>query len=98
VRRAGGRRYLPGDADALLEAARNAAPTAPHFGQAEVNQYLECALWPAPSHPLEAPSGPIDPQVLVVATTTDPADATATTTAGSGAAATTTTTTTTAGG
>lgn len=63
----------PDDADALLEAARNAAPTAPHFGQAEVNQYLECALWPAPSHPLEAPDGPIDPQVLVVATTDDPA-------------------------
>jgi len=35
----------------VLEAARNAAQTAAHSGEPEVNQYLECALWPTPSHP-----------------------------------------------
>ena len=63
----------PDDPDEMIEAAKAAATTSPHFGDPEVNEYLECSMWPVDADPLKPVTQPISPQVLVVATTDDPA-------------------------
>lgn len=63
----------PTEPDGVLDAAAAAAPAAPHFGFPVINEYLECALWPEKQDPLKPVTSPISPQVLVVATTDDPA-------------------------
>ena len=62
----------PTEPDGILDAAVAATPAAPHFGPAVINTYLECAMWPEKQDPLKA-GGTITPQILVVATTDDPA-------------------------
>ena len=63
----------PTDAGEHLDAAGSAAARAPRFGEAIVNDYLRCAVWPVDPDPL----GPIEaegaPPILVVSTTGDPA-------------------------
>lgn len=62
-----------GDPDAFLVAAKTAAQTAPHFGEAIVTDYLRCVDWPAPPDPLTAVTAPGSPPILVISTTGDPA-------------------------
>lgn len=61
------------DADELLNAAQDAGRLAPHFGEALVNDYVRCSLWPAPPRPLQPPTATGAPPILVVSTTNDPA-------------------------
>lgn len=56
-----------------LAAAADAASVAPRFGEAVVNDYVRCALWPAEPDPLGAITAPGTPTILVVSTTGDPA-------------------------
>jgi len=63
----------PSSTRKFITAADTAGETDTHFGQPEVNQYLECATWPVDQDPLEASSQPISPRPLVIATTGDPA-------------------------
>jgi hypothetical protein len=47
---------------------------APHFGEALVNDYVRCSLWPVRPEPVPVPSRGDDlPPVLVVSTVGDPA-------------------------
>jgi pimeloyl-ACP methyl ester carboxylesterase len=62
-----------GDPQAFLDAAKAAATTSPHFGEALLNDYIRCANWPVPPAPLEAVTAPGTPPILVVSTTGDPA-------------------------
>lgn len=63
----------PADPGEHLDAAASAAARSPRFGEAIVNDYLRCAVWPTDADPL----GPIiaegSPPILVVSTTGDPA-------------------------
>jgi pimeloyl-ACP methyl ester carboxylesterase len=60
--------------DRMLAAAKRAAQVSPHFGEALVNDYVRCSLWPVPPDPVPPPSrGPDLPPVLVVSTVGDPA-------------------------
>ncbi len=63
----------PDDPDEHLALAEAAGEAAPRFGEAIVNDYLRCAVWPTEPDPI----GPIDaagsPPILVVSTTGDPA-------------------------
>lgn len=63
----------PRDPAVVLAAAKQAATTAPHFGEALMNDYVRCALWPAPSDPITPPKAAGSPPILVVGTTGDPA-------------------------
>ncbi|HEU5084942.1 MAG TPA: alpha/beta hydrolase [Acidimicrobiales bacterium] len=56
-----------------LAAAEAAGAASPRFGEAIVNDYLRCAVWPAEEDPLGAITAPGTPPVLVVSTTGDPA-------------------------
>mgnify|MGYP003117402012 FL=1 len=56
-----------------LAAAEAAAAAAPRFGEAIVNDYLRCAVWPAEPDPLGPITAPGSPPILVVSTTGDPA-------------------------
>lgn len=56
----------------LAEAA-SISETAPRFGEAIVNDYIRCAMWPVEGEPLEPVTAPGTPPILVVATTNDPA-------------------------
>lgn len=62
-----------GNPDAFFEAAKATAATAPHFGEALVNDYVRCVDWPVPPDPLPATSAPGAPPILVISTTGDPA-------------------------
>jgi pimeloyl-ACP methyl ester carboxylesterase len=63
-----------GDPDAFFAAAETtAAETAPHFGEALVNDYIRCVDWPVAPTPLEATTAPGTPPILVISTTGDPA-------------------------
>ena len=62
----------PHDA-AANDAAAEAAESAPHFGEAIVNDYVRCPLWPVEEEPLEPVTAPGAPPILVVSTTGDPA-------------------------
>jgi hypothetical protein len=58
----------------MLAAAKRAAHAAPHFGEALVNDYVRCSLWPVPPEPVPPPPPGEDlPPVLVVSTIGDPA-------------------------
>lgn len=63
----------PTDTDEFLARAKASEAVAPRFGEAIVNDYIRCALWPAPPDPLGAISAPGAPPILVVSTTGDPA-------------------------
>lgn len=56
-----------------LAAAERAAREAPRFGEAIVNDYLRCAVWPEEPDPLGPITAPGSPPILVVSTTGDPA-------------------------
>jgi pimeloyl-ACP methyl ester carboxylesterase len=57
----------------LLAGGKAAAEQSPHFGEAIVNDYVRCALWPAEEQPLVAGTAPGTPPILVVSTRNDPA-------------------------
>ena len=57
----------------FLAAAEAATAAAPRFGEAIVNDYIRCAVWPAEPDPLGPVSAPGAPPILVVSTTGDPA-------------------------
>lgn len=63
----------PEDPNELLAAGKAAAATAPHFGEALVNDYVRCSVWPVEEQPLPAITAPGTPPILVVSTTNDPA-------------------------
>jgi pimeloyl-ACP methyl ester carboxylesterase len=63
----------PEDPNELLAAGKAAAADAPHFGEALVNDYVRCSVWPVEEQPLPAVTAPGTPPILVVSTTNDPA-------------------------
>jgi pimeloyl-ACP methyl ester carboxylesterase len=63
----------PEDPNELLAAGKSAAAGAPHFGEALVNDYVRCSVWPVEEQPLPAITAPGTPPILVVSTTNDPA-------------------------
>jgi len=63
----------PASPEEHLAAAEEAARRAPRFGEALVNDYLRCALWPEPPDPVGAITAPDAPPLLLVSTTGDPA-------------------------
>lgn len=63
----------PGDPQRHLAAAEAAADTSPRFGEALVNDYLQCAGWPVEPEPLGPIEAPGAPPILLVSTTGDPA-------------------------
>jgi pimeloyl-ACP methyl ester carboxylesterase len=63
----------PDTAAEHLAAAERAATEAPRFGEAIVNDYLRCAVWPEEPDPLGPITAPGSPPILVVSTTGDPA-------------------------
>lgn len=63
----------PRDTEEFLEAAEEAGRVAPHFGEAVVNDYLRCAVWPEEPQPIGPVVATDAPAVLVVSTTGDPA-------------------------
>jgi pimeloyl-ACP methyl ester carboxylesterase len=63
----------PDTPDELLDAGAATADDAPHFGEAIVNDYVRCPLWPVHGEPLPAVTAPGAPPILVVSTTNDPA-------------------------
>ena len=63
----------PEDPNELLAAGKAAAGSAPHFGEALVNDYVRCLMWPVEEQPLPAVTAPGTPPILVVSTTNDPA-------------------------
>jgi pimeloyl-ACP methyl ester carboxylesterase len=63
----------PDDPDQLLDDGVAAGDESRHFGEALVNDYVRCAMWPAEADPLKRVTGEGVPTVLVVGTTNDPA-------------------------
>ena len=63
----------PDDPDQHLAAAESATATSPRFGEALVNDYLRCTLWPVDPDPLGPISAAGAGPVLLVSTTGDPA-------------------------
>lgn len=63
----------PDDAAEHLAAAKDAAARSPRFGEAIVNDYLRCAVWPGEPDPLGPIAAEGAPPILVVSTTGDPA-------------------------
>ncbi len=63
----------PTEPDAIMAAAKATARKSPHLGEALVNDYIRCAVWPTPPQPLEPVVAPDAPPILVVSTTGDPA-------------------------
>jgi pimeloyl-ACP methyl ester carboxylesterase len=63
----------PSSPDDVLADGRAAADEAPHFGEAIVNDYVRCALWPVEAEPLDEVTAAGAPTILVVGTTNDPA-------------------------
>lgn len=63
----------PRSTDELLARAAEAGEEVPRFGEAIVNDYLRCAVWPVPPDPLGPITAPDAPPILVVSTTGDPA-------------------------
>lgn len=63
----------PTDPGEHLDAAGSAATRSPRFGEAIVNDYLRCAVWPTDADPLGPITAQGTPPILVVSTTGDPA-------------------------
>ena len=63
----------PTDTDRFLAEAERAAEVAPRFGEAIVNDYIRCAVWPAPPDPVGAVDAADAPPILVISTTGDAA-------------------------
>ncbi|MCU1455260.1 MAG: proteinase [Acidimicrobiales bacterium] len=63
----------PKDPNAVLAAAKVVGRKYPHLGEALVNDYVRCALWPFPAQPLPAVTAPGSPPIVVISTTRDPA-------------------------
>lgn len=63
----------PRDTDTFLQRAEDAGDIAPRFGEAIVNDYIRCAVWPTTPEPLGAITAPGTDPILVVSTTGDPA-------------------------
>jgi pimeloyl-ACP methyl ester carboxylesterase len=63
----------PETPEELLAGGKAAAEQSPHFGEAIVNEYVQCTMWPAEEQPLPAGTAPGTPPILVVSTTNDPA-------------------------
>jgi len=61
------------EADALLAAGKDVAGESPHFGEALVNDYVRCSLWPAEPNPIGPPQAEGSPPIVVLSTTDDPA-------------------------
>lgn len=62
-----------GDPQAVLDAAKAAAAQAPHFGEAGVNDGMNCVEWPTEPQPLTPVEATSTPPIVVVSTTGDPA-------------------------
>lgn len=63
----------PTSTDEFLSRAADAAAVAPRFGEAIVNDYIRCALWPVPPDPVGGVTADGAPPILVVSGTGDPA-------------------------
>jgi pimeloyl-ACP methyl ester carboxylesterase len=63
----------PDDPEALLAEGADAAGESPHFGEAVVNDYLRCTMWPAKAEPLPEITAPGAPTIVLVSSTGDPA-------------------------
>jgi pimeloyl-ACP methyl ester carboxylesterase len=63
----------PDTPEELLADGADAAEESPHFGEAIVNDYVRCSMWPVDADPMEAVTAPGTPPILVVSTTNDPA-------------------------
>ncbi|MBN2624976.1 MAG: alpha/beta fold hydrolase [Acidimicrobiales bacterium] len=63
----------PETPEELLAAGADAADESPHFGEAIVNDYVRCTMWPVEEEPMPAVTAPDAPPILVVSTTNDPA-------------------------
>ncbi len=63
----------PRSTDDFLARAAAAAADAPRFGEAIVNDYIRCAVWPVEPDPIGGVSAEGAPPILVVSTTGDPA-------------------------
>lgn len=63
----------PDEPQEFFDFAEQTAQSAPHFGEALVNDYVRCAGWPVEREPLEAVTAPGTAPIVVVSTTGDPA-------------------------
>ncbi|HEX6417173.1 MAG TPA: alpha/beta hydrolase [Acidimicrobiales bacterium] len=63
----------PATPEELLAAGAAAAEESPHFGEAIVNDYVRCPMWPAEADPVPPVSAAGAPPILVISTTNDPA-------------------------
>jgi pimeloyl-ACP methyl ester carboxylesterase len=63
----------PGDPAETMALAKAAASVSPRFGEAIVNDYIRCSMWPVPADPLGPVTAPGTPPILVISTTGDPA-------------------------
>ena len=63
----------PADIDSFFAAGKAAEATSPRFGEAIVNDYGRCALWPAAPDPIGAVTAAGAPPIVVVSGTGDPA-------------------------
>lgn len=63
----------PETPEELLAGGKAAGGASPHFGEAIVNEYVRCTMWPTEEQPLRAGTAPGTPPILVVSTSNDPA-------------------------
>lgn len=63
----------PRETEEFLARAKEAGALAPRFGEAIVNDYIRCAVWPVEPDPVGGVSADGAPPILVVSTTGDPA-------------------------
>ncbi|WP_436794116.1 alpha/beta hydrolase [Actinospongicola halichondriae] len=63
----------PDSTDVFLSRAAAAEADAPRFGEAIVNDYIRCAVWPVEPDPVGGVTADGAPPILVVSTTGDPA-------------------------
>lgn len=65
----------PRDPDAVFKVAKAVGKKDRRLGEALVNDYVRCAIWPVRPQPLPRLSAPGSPPILVISTTRDPATA-----------------------
>lgn len=63
----------PRSTEEFLARAEAAAEVSPRFGEAIVNDYIRCAVWPAEPDPVGGVTAGRAPPIVVVSTTGDPA-------------------------